>query len=238
MKNMRNKTCPARPRFDAPPRRERSRKIRGTYESPRDSATRGLQANVWRAVRSRKIRGTCDNPRDSAARGPQANVWRATKYKTGFTIVELLIALAISGILLASIAVAINASAINYRENENMFKTVNSTRQALFRMTTQLRTADAVDPNASPNQCSMITADGDDITYQYRSADNTLYLITNSDGQEYLLCENVTAMTFTKNTVIEDAMIKVKSVQITITVQIGNTQRTISSAAVIRRNLY
>jgi len=154
--------------------------------------------------------------------------------------VELLIALAISGILLASIAVAINASAINYRENENMFKTVNSTRQALFRMTTQLRTADAVDPNASTNQCSMITADGDDITYLYNNGDNKLYLITNDDltDSDYVLCDNVTAMTFTKNTVIEDAMIKVKSVQITITVQIGNTQRTISSAAVIRRNLY
>jgi type II secretory pathway component PulJ len=151
--------------------------------------------------------------------------------------VELLIALAIAALLLASVAVAINASAINYSENEKMFKTINCARQALFRMTTQIRTANAVDPNATSTECSFFTADDEHLTYQYRSADNKLYLITNSDSQEYVLCENVTAMNITKNTVLEDAIIKVKSVQISITVQIGDTQRTIASAAVVRRNL-
>lgn len=152
---------------------------------------------------------------------------------------ELLIALAISAILLAAIAIAINASTINYSENEKMFKTINSARQALFRMTTQIRTADAVDPNAASNMCSLITADGEDISYLYNSGDNKLYLITNDDltDSDYVLCENVTAMNMTKNTVIEDAMIKVISVQIVITVQIGDSQRTIASAAVVRRNL-
>ena len=159
------------------------------------------------------------------------------KYKPGFTLAELLIALAISAMLLVAVAVAFNASTTNYRQNEDIFKVVNSSRQALFRMTSQLRTADAVDPAAPNNECSLITAAGEDITYQFRSAENKLYLITNIDSNEYVLCDNVTAMTFTKTTVVEDAVIIVKSVQISITVASSNIEKTISAAAAIRRNL-
>lgn len=160
-------------------------------------------------------------------------------YKNGFTIVELLIALAIMGILLAAVAVAFNASVINYRQNEDIFKAINSARQALFRITTQLRTATAADPNAPATECSFITADGNDITYQYNSAENKLYLITNDDlsDSDYVLCNNVAAMTFNKTTRTEDAVTYVQSVHISMTVASGDVQQTVSSAAVIRRNL-
>ena len=161
------------------------------------------------------------------------------KYERGFTIVELLLALAIASILLATIATAFNASIINYRENEDIFKVINSARGALFRLTSQLRTADAVDPNPPANECSLITAGGDDITYRYNNADNKLYLITNDDlsDPDYVLCDNVTAMTFTKETVIIESVEKVRSVQVSITVACGNVERKISAAAVVRRNL-
>ncbi len=162
-----------------------------------------------------------------------------TRYKTGFTIVELLVALAIASMLLAAVAVAFNASIINYTQNENIFKAINSARQATFRMISQLRTADAVDPISPANECSLITANGDDITYRYNSGDNKLYLITNDDltDSDYVLCDNVTAMTFTRTTVIEDMQTIVKSVQIFITVTSNNVQQTVSAAAVIRKNL-
>jgi len=70
---------------------------------------------------------------------------RASSIEHAFTIAELLLALAITGLLLAVVAVAFNASIINYGENEDVFKTINSARQALFRITSQLRTANAVD---------------------------------------------------------------------------------------------
>jgi len=161
------------------------------------------------------------------------------KNKAGFTLAELLIALAISAILLVAVAVAFNASAVNYQENEDIFKVVNSARQALFRMTSQLRTADAVDPNAPNNECTMITPAGENITYRYNSADNKLYLVTNDDltDSDYVLCNNVTAMNCTKTWVVEDTVIKVKSVQISLTVAISNIEKTISAAAAIRRNL-
>jgi prepilin-type N-terminal cleavage/methylation domain-containing protein len=157
------------------------------------------------------------------------------KYETGFTIVELLLALAIASILLATVATAFNASIINYRQNEDIFHVINSARQSLFRITSQLRTADAVEPSAPVNECTLITAAGDDITYQYNNGDNKLYLIDNLSGSNYVLCDNVTAMTFTK-TPTDDGT-DCKSVQISITVTRGNVERKISAAAAIRRNL-
>ena len=164
---------------------------------------------------------------------------RNTINERAFTIAELLLVLAITGLLLAAVAVAFNASIINYGENEDIFKTINKARQALTRMTSQLRTAqkDLVDPCAPDNECSFFTAGGDDITYRYNNGDNKLYLIDNLSGSNYVLCDNVTAMTFRKNTAVEEATIYVKSVQISMTVVSGNTQRTVSAAAVIRRNL-
>jgi len=166
--------------------------------------------------------------------------------KAGFTIAELLIALALAAMLLAAVAVAFNASAMNYRENEDIFKTVNNARQSLFRMTSQLRTAGyevspdvwgGVDPSAPSNECSFFTSSGQNITYRYNSGDNKLYLVTNDDltDSDYVLCDNVTTMTFTK-TPTDDGS-DCKSVQISMTVASGNVQKTISAAAVIRRNL-
>ena len=162
---------------------------------------------------------------------------RAASIRCGFTIVELLVALAIASILLAAVATAFNASIINYRENEDIFKAINSARGALLRITSQLRTADAVDPTSPANECTLITAGGDDVTYQYNNGDNKLYLIDNLSGSSYVLCDNVTAMSFAKDTVIIESIEKVRSVQVSITVTRGNAQRKISAAAVIRRNL-
>ena len=169
---------------------------------------------------------------------------RPTKSAAGFTLAELLIVLAVMGILLAAVAVAFNASFTNYRENEDIFKSINKARQALARVTTQIRTAgywvtptlfmavNTLDPN---NRCSLYTSTGDNITYEYRSADNKLYLITNSDGHEYVLCDNVKAMSFIKTLTADES--EVKSVQISMTVESGNVQQTLSAAAVVRRNL-
>ncbi len=171
---------------------------------------------------------------------------RHARYERAFTIAEVLIVLAITGILLTAVAVAFNAAIINYRQNEQMFKTINNARQALTRMTSQLRTAGcqvtpdtfiAVDPNAPSNQCNFWTATGEDITYEFRDATdpsypNMLLLITN--GNAYVLCDDVTAATFTKT---PDGSGDCKSVQISMTVQSGNIQRTLSAASVIRRNL-
>jgi prepilin-type N-terminal cleavage/methylation domain-containing protein len=160
---------------------------------------------------------------------------KATRHFAGFTIAELLIALAITAILLAAVAVAFNASFINYQENEDMFRAINGARQALTRITSQLRTANAVDPNAPINECSLITTAGDDITYRFDNSDNKLYL--DSGANSYVLCDNVTGMTFTKSTATVDSVTYVQNVQVSITVASGSAQQNLSAAAAIRRNL-
>ncbi|MHC4423967.1 MAG: prepilin-type N-terminal cleavage/methylation domain-containing protein [Planctomycetota bacterium] len=161
---------------------------------------------------------------------------RQDKSVAAFTIVELLVALAITGILLVAVAVAFNASITNYRENEHIFKTINSARQALFRITTQIRTG-LVDPNdiASTDRCTVFCADGSKVTYRYDGADNTLYLHDDDAGTDYVLCKDVTAMTFGKDN--DTPTGDVKSVQISMTVEAGNMQRTVSAAAVVRKIL-
>ena len=161
---------------------------------------------------------------------------RNKRYHRGFTIVELLIALAITAILLTAIAVAFNASIINYTENQNIFKAINGARQALSRITTQVRTG-LVDPNNISDQtrCKVLCADGSTVTYRYESGEQKLYLDT-SGVDHHLLCDNVTAMTFKKKDNMPTSG-DVKSVQISMTVASGDVQQTVSAAAVVRKVL-
>jgi len=160
----------------------------------------------------------------------------------GFTLVELLIGLALTAILLTAVAVAFSASVTSYQENEEMFWAMNNARQALARITSQLRSGYWVNPVAASNQCSFFTSAGEDITYEFRDASHTspacrnkLYLIMNATSQEYVLCDNVVAATFTK-TATDDGT-DCKSVQISLTVRSGDCERVLSAAAAVRRNL-
>jgi prepilin-type N-terminal cleavage/methylation domain-containing protein len=164
---------------------------------------------------------------------------KKVQYKKAFTLVELLIAMAISAIILTAVATAINGSYINYQQNQDIYNSINGARTALHRMTTELRTASAVGTGSATNICSLITSSGDDISYSYDSDDNTLYLVTNDDltDADYILCENVTAMNFSKQTFTEDSVTYVRSVLISMTVTNGDIAQQASSAVVIRRNL-
>lgn len=152
-----------------------------------------------------------------------------------FTLVEVLISLAITAVLLVAVAAAFKASVVSYGENEDMFWTINNARQAMARMTTQLRTGRSVDPTPDANECSFFTAANEDITFDFENADQKLYLVKNATGQRYALCEDVVAASFIKSPTNDG--LDCKSVQISLTVRSGDMRRTLSSAAVIRRNL-
>ena len=161
------------------------------------------------------------------------------KTNSGFTVVELLLSLAILAMLLTAIAVAFDATADNYTTNANMARAMNTARQSLLRITSQLRTAVAVATGEANSQCSFVTSDNQNITYQFNSTDNKLYLVTNDDttDADYVLCENVTAMTFDRSTVPDSNPVEVRNVQISMTVTVDDVSQNVATAAVIRKNL-
>jgi prepilin-type N-terminal cleavage/methylation domain-containing protein len=165
----------------------------------------------------------------------------------GFTVVECLIGLAIAAVLLTAVAAAFNASAVSYRENEQMFWSMNNARQALTRMTNEIRPSGWLDQSVSPavwkgmahnatptDHCTFYLPDTPHelITYQFNSAEKKLYLVKNATNQSYALCDNVTNAVFTT---MSSNGIDAKSVLITLTVREGGSERTLSAAAVLRR---
>lgn len=158
----------------------------------------------------------------------------------GFTLIEILISLVLLAIMMTAVAVCFDASSKNYQENEKILDTLTAARQAITRMTTQLRTADTVamtDPNG---QCSLIDSGGTDISFMLDEDSNILYLVTNDDDtdRDYVLCRNVSNLVFVKQTGFDSlGQPCVKSVRISLTVSSGNVSRQFASAAVIRKNL-
>ena len=152
---------------------------------------------------------------------------------SGFSMTELLIALAITALIITAVAVAFNASVTNFKVNDASFKALNRARQTLALITPRIRTAQAVDSASPLNTCSFITDTGEDITYRFESSVRKLYL--DKDSNSYLLCDNVDAMTFTKS--IDPTGMYVKSVLISITVHSGSAQQTLSTAVTVRKNL-
>jgi prepilin-type N-terminal cleavage/methylation domain-containing protein len=156
--------------------------------------------------------------------------------RKAFTLVEVLASIAILAMLAAAVAVAMEASINSYQENQDISKAMNTARQALLRMITQIRTAQAVNTTDPSNQCSLITNDGKDITYRYDSAAKTLYIDYNSTGTSHKLCENVISLNFTRAAKPDDAT-RIRNVQIVLEVEVDNAVRKLASAAVLRKNL-
>ncbi len=166
----------------------------------------------------------------------------------GFTIVECLVGLAISAVLLTAVAAAFNASVVNYRENEEMFWSMNNARQALTRMTGEIRPAGYFDQSVKPpwhgmahnieptDHCTFYLANHELITYQFNADEKKLYLVKNATNQSYVLCSDVSNAVFA--TIPDDGgdpLIGAKSVIITLTVRKGGSERTLSAAAALRR---
>jgi prepilin-type N-terminal cleavage/methylation domain-containing protein len=168
------------------------------------------------------------------------------KQKTGFTIVEVMVSLVILAILTTAVAFTFDAAVTNYQANQGIYETVNRSRQALMRITNDLRTASAValigeDPDNS--QVSLVTLGGKDITYRFDSATSTLYYDDNVSGNSYVLCDNVASATFDRTShEIERGggnITAVRDVRIvlTLTDDSGDTTQTVAAATLIRKNL-
>ncbi len=170
---------------------------------------------------------------------------KMTEKKRGFTMIEVLMSLVILAMLMAAVAVAFDASIVNFQANESISKNMNTARAALLRMTTQIRTAQDVaigDPNS---QCSLTTAEGDDICFWYDTttdADQPTPVLRLSptgipDESDPILCRNVTKATFIRGTGGTPAVVRNVRMVLTITDDKGGNSQTLAAAAVVRCNL-
>ncbi|MDO8303548.1 MAG: type II secretion system protein [Sedimentisphaerales bacterium] len=156
----------------------------------------------------------------------------------GFTIAELLISLAVMALLLTAVAVAFNASAINFNENSDMFNAMNTGRQAMMRMTSELRTAEEVSAGTLTGQCSFRPAGS--TQWKQFWLDGAVIKFCNLDGSGNritspsppILCNNVTSMTFTRA-----ATGTVKSVQMSMTITVNGNSQVIATGVVLRKAL-
>ena len=173
------------------------------------------------------------------------------QYKTGFTLIEVMMSLVILAMLMTAVAFAFDASVTNYQTNKGIYQTVNTGRQALLRITNDLRSAQAVgrinidDPDNT--QISLLTNTGTNITYRYDSSDNTLYYDDNATCSSYVLCSNVTGTTFnrTEHEIERDngaggvqTITAIRDVRIVLalTDDTGNVSQTLAAATLVRKN--
>jgi prepilin-type N-terminal cleavage/methylation domain-containing protein len=169
---------------------------------------------------------------------------KSRRAKSAFTIIEVLMSLALLAMLMTAVAFAFDASVKNYKANQGIYETVNVGRQALLRITNDLRTAQAVAPlgtggDPDNKQVSLIAADGRDVTYRFDSTNGILYYDDNTSGDSYVLTRNVTGAAFTRALVPGTTTDAIRSVRITMTLtdESGDVSKTLAAASLVRRNL-
>ncbi len=180
---------------------------------------------------------------------------KTQKTRAGFTLVEVLISLTILATLMTAVAFAFDAAVTNYQANKGIYETVNTGRQALLRITSDLRTADdlPLSTEEANTQVSFIkdtTGDGTydkDVTYRFDIATNRLYYDDNVSVNSYVLCENVTAATFNRTDhqidrdngaggVVTIWAVRDVRIVLTVTDETGDISQTLAAATLIRKN--
>ena len=166
-----------------------------------------------------------------------------------------MVSLVILAMLMTAVAFAFDASVTNYQQNKGIYETANRGRQALLRITNDLRTAQDL-PLAAEEANTQISFGNDtngddvydkDVTYRFDAASNTLYYDDNISGDSYVLCDNVTAATFerTEHQIERDngaggveTITAVRDVRIvlTITDDSGEVSQTLAAATLVRKN--
>ena len=122
---------------------------------------------------------------------------RRRRHPAGMTLPELLIALAITAILLAAVAVAFDAGLQNYSANQDLTVASRSARNALNRMAATIRSAwndphvDTIQISEDGAECALVDADGRDIVYFHDSDESRLELSIDGGDNWHVLLDGV-----------------------------------------------
>ena len=168
----------------------------------------------------------------------------ASKRNSAFTIAELLLTLALLGVLLAGLAVAIDASMLSYRENEKIATATQAARVILNRMTTEIRTAAAVDSTST--QITIVPPDDgsglEQIQYDY--AEGALYYRRTINGAtaSYVLLGAGDEVTVSSFAVLREVGLDwqgtpcTKSITVRLSLLVKNETFAVTASASPRRN--
>jgi len=121
----------------------------------------------------------------------------ARRRAAGLSLIEVLVALAVTAILLTATAVAFDAALTSYRVNHDMAMAGMSARNSLYQMCGTIRSAwndpaqDTIDVSADGTECALVDADGRPVRYRYTAGTRRLQVNINNGAQWYTLIENV-----------------------------------------------
>ncbi len=107
----------------------------------------------------------------------------------GFTLVEVLLSLAIMALLLTAAGVAVHASMMNHEESGELATAAQATRVLCERMARDCRTASAIDFSAPDDTLRLVPPTGDhgitQIEYAFDADQSALlYRLTTGEGTE------------------------------------------------------
>ena len=167
---------------------------------------------------------------------------RPRKYKKAFTIMEMLLSLAIMAMLLAAIAAAVHASLMSYKENDELAAAMQTVRTVLNRLTREVRTAD--DVVATYSSLTLLPPDPavDEIHYEYTGG-QLIYRVTKSGTPiSHVLISNSDDVQIIGFAVEREAGLDwqgfdcTKSITVRIVVQIEGKSFGMTASAAPRRN--
>lgn len=97
------------------------------------------------------------------------------KHRSGFTLVELLLALTIMAMVMASLALAMHASFTNIQSNDRMAMVSEVARAVLTRMSREIRSAEAIDASDPQRLIILPPAESGVTQIEYYYESGTLY---------------------------------------------------------------
>ncbi len=164
--------------------------------------------------------------------------------KTGaFTLLEVLLAITVLGMLLASVGVAFKVSMMGYEVNDDFTSATQIARNTLGRMMRDVRMA--VDLDSTATRLEIIPPDdGSGLTkIVYELSDATLYYRRTVSGVEtshVLLNQDDTGAVETFQVLREDDLVgEPISVSVRLVIRVGNQPLGVTSSATLRkRQLY